>query len=897
MKKLPTFLKKKSLQLLLLLVVAQPLAAQVYERRINWNLSTINFAEVTACATRSNGNSLIAIRQSYQTGEGAAALAEINANGDTLWTKKFNRGGTSYGENFITFIRELPNHGIFMAGGTHNSSGFYHAALWLADSIGNITNYQQMAYNNYREITFNDIDVASDGSIYFAGSYYDLFSGGVTTYSWTVPLYGKLNPDLTLDWAYTWGSTNHTNSFKNRGFVAGVKLTTDGNLMVLGSDGVDYGNAYNGTLQLAKVTPGGVVIWNKQRENYYNSSVKALALGNNGEIYALTYMPQPVPANNHRHVLEKFDAFGNLFWSKSIGSGANEVISKLKFNPQANTLYFCGAGNDAGTQGIAGEIDTSGVVLHSNLFFELGSPYSIISDITHGNNHYLLAGNAYTYGGMLIKTDTDFHTGCPDQYLPLQTDNFANNPYSNGIYHTGMNFTITNYATNYLQNPISSTLSCFACSDVFTNSNISSCGSYFVGGALQNVSGTYYDTLAAVGGCDSIIVSNLTIYQNPSAANAGIDQQVCSNAAAISANVPTSGIGQWSVVNGSGNIVNTTQASTGINNLSPGLNTLRWTISNGTCNSTFDEVNIFVGSATSATLNQNACDSITLNNQSYFTSGTYTQTLTNSQGCDSTLTINLTILNATGSSLNIQACNEYTFNNQTYTSAGTYTQTFQNVQGCDSIVTLNLALNFDAAASLNIQSCEPYPLNAALLDSTGIYVQNLLTAAGCDSTLTIDFTLTSIDTSVSPNFYFLSANATGAQYQWIDCNTGQAINGANNAEYTPTVNGDYAVVITLNSCTDTSACYAMYSVGIASRNTTSNFSIVPNPANDYISLQGISTFENGILEIISIDGKNMLTQSISKNQSAININHLEKGVYLLRLSVPDAVMVQQLIKQ
>jgi hypothetical protein len=89
----------------------------------------------------------------------------------------------------------------------------------------------------------------------------------------------------------------------------------------------------------------------------------------------------------------------------------------------------------------------------------------------------------------------------------------------------------------------------------------------------------------------------------------------------------------------------------------------------------------------------------------------------------------------------------------------------------------------------------------------------------------------------------------------------------------------------------------MYSVGIASRNTTSNFSIVPNPANDYISLQGISTFENGILEIISIDGKNMLTQSISKNQSAININHLEKGVYLLRLSVPDAVMVQQLIKQ
>lgn len=58
------------------------------------------------------------------------------------------------------------------------------------------------------------------------------------------------------------------------------------------------------------------------------------------------------------------------------------------------------------------------------------------------------------------------------------------------------------------------------------------------------------------------------------------------------------------------------------------------------CHST-DTVFVAVGQATSSTLNESACDSYTLNGQTYTQSGMYTQVITNASGCDSTITLNL----------------------------------------------------------------------------------------------------------------------------------------------------------------------------------------------------------------------------------------------------------------
>jgi hypothetical protein len=94
------------------------------------------------------------------------------------------------------------------------------------------------------------------------------------------------------------------------------------------------------------------------------------------------------------------------------------------------------------------------------------------------------------------------------------------------------------------------------------------------------------------------------------------------------------------------------------------------------------------------TMTATACNTYSLNNQTYTTSGTYVQTLANANtaGCDSIINLNLTINNANSSTLNITNCGPYTLNNQTYNATGAYTQLTQNIAGCDSTITLNLTI-------------------------------------------------------------------------------------------------------------------------------------------------------------------------------------------------------------
>lgn len=94
------------------------------------------------------------------------------------------------------------------------------------------------------------------------------------------------------------------------------------------------------------------------------------------------------------------------------------------------------------------------------------------------------------------------------------------------------------------------------------------------------------------------------------------------------------------------------------------------------------------------TITATSCNTYSLNNQTYTTSGTYVQTLANANaaGCDSIINLNLTINNANSSTLNITNCGPYTLNNQTYNATGAYTQLTQNIAGCDSTITLNLTI-------------------------------------------------------------------------------------------------------------------------------------------------------------------------------------------------------------
>ena len=75
-------------------------------------------------------------------------------------------------------------------------------------------------------------------------------------------------------------------------------------------------------------------------------------------------------------------------------------------------------------------------------------------------------------------------------------------------------------------------------------------------------------------------------------------------------------------------------------------------------------------------------------------SNAYVVTAQDSLGCTGTDTVVVTVLENATSTLTETSLDSYTLNSQTYTQSGTYTQTLTAANGCDSTITLNLTLNF-----------------------------------------------------------------------------------------------------------------------------------------------------------------------------------------------------------
>lgn len=90
---------------------------------------------------------------------------------------------------------------------------------------------------------------------------------------------------------------------------------------------------------------------------------------------------------------------------------------------------------------------------------------------------------------------------------------------------------------------------------------------------------------------DSITI---TVDENPTPASAGSDDILCTSSHQLSGNIPLVGSGTWSVLLGGGNIVNPNSANSMVNALPFGINVFRWTISNGVCPSSSDDVQLSI---------------------------------------------------------------------------------------------------------------------------------------------------------------------------------------------------------------------------------------------------------------------------------------------------------------
>lgn len=393
---------------------------------------------------------------------------------------------------------------------------------------------------------------------------------------------------------------------------------------------------------------------------------------------------------------------------------------------------------------------------------------------------------------------------------------------------------------------------------------VSVCHSFTVPSSDETyfVSGVYSDTLLNNKGCDSIISINLTIKENTTSS---INVSAC-----------------YFYFAPSGSAIYTVSG------------TYNDTLSNAAGCDSIVVIHLIINNSTSSSINVVNCNNYTVpsGDETYFTSGIYKDTIPNSFGCDSIITINLIINTTSTSSLNITACNNYTVpsGDETYTLSGTYTDTIMNMAGCDSVITIGLTINNPTFSSITVSECNSYTAPSGLYtySASGTYLDTIPNAAGCDSIITINLTIESVNLVLTTASNSITVAETGASYQWLDCNNGfSPVSGAINQTYNLVASGSYAVEVTKGACTDTSICQVVTLTGIEIVES-SKMAVFPNPARE--SVYVVSDGYIFSIAIIGVDGKVVQkVNSIQQTSCEISLGAVPQGLYLLLVETDEGI--------
>jgi|GEM_PF-2251061 len=295
------------------------------------------------------------------------------------------------------------------------------------------------------------------------------------------------------------------------------------------------------------------------------------------------------------------------------------------------------------------------------------------------------------------------------------------------------------------------------------NTTICQGDSVLLEGAYQTTSGIYNDTLYTVNGCDSIIITNLTV--NPVPVN-NVNASICQSDSIFLAGAyqNTSGVYNDTIsagaANGCDSIVVTTLT-----------------------------VNQFVTGNANAQICQG--DSILLGGVYQTLAGNYNDTIFggSASGCDSIVITNLSIIPTSMGSANARICDNDSIliGNMYYSSAGVYPYTIPNgsASGCDSIVNVTLTVDYAFSNHQDLIICQGDSalVGGQYVSKFGFNQVSYQSINGCDSTYTAtisfipqyDFYLPEDTTLCMGQTFILSPyiNSTYYNLMWENGSTNQ----------------------------------------------------------------------------------------------------------------------------
>lgn len=264
----------------------------------------------------------------------------------------------------------------------------------------------------------------------------------------------------------------------------------------------------------------------------------------------------------------------------------------------------------------------------------------------------------------------------------------------------------------------------------------------------------------------------------------------------------------------------------------------------------------------------------------------------------------------------MSACDHYTWplNSQTYTQSGIYNDTIVNSQGCDSVVSLNLSILPNSYDTVFASACDSFLWMDGIIytsstDSATFVIPN---ATGCDSIITLNLTIVDLkviqqpaDNNVSTGdnaVFVISSSPMATAYQWQTNSGGSFQNVQDTGQYsgaqsaTLTVsnivnanhNQAFRCVIYYDSCVDTSelAIINVLDVGLWEGEGRALILAYPNPASQALSLQVDVSLVGSSYAILDCTGKRVYDGVLDAPQSMLYVEKLPAGLYLLRVNSP-----------
>lgn len=203
------------------------------------------------------------------------------------------------------------------------------------------------------------------------------------------------------------------------------------------------------------------------------------------------------------------------------------------------------------------------------------------------------------------------------------------------------------------------------------------------------------------------------------------------------------------------------------------------------------------------------------------------------------------------------------------------------------------------SANLDVLACGSYtsPSGEFIWNTNGDYVDVIPNAGGCDSVIIVHLMIQEIEAVILQADEALMASYDNAEYKWIDCgNNFQFIPGATDQFYTPSVNGTYAVQVTVNGCSEISECVDYFVASTGEPIILDKWHVYPNPNNGTFTIPKTAIREAYEIRIVDAYGKLIQRQRAISNSNIEVQFEAPPGVYHVQLLDKNNVRSTQIVK-